>query len=59
MKLIRTISRIIQEADEAYSKACESYTDEKTLDELERKYNESLKLLEIYKKMNKKNLSKK
>lgn len=52
MKLIKTISKVIKEAEDAYNRASEEFVDEKTLDKLEKNYLESLRLLKIYKDVN-------
>lgn len=49
MKLLKTIKRIIQEAEEQYNLACESSTPLEELDRLEKRYQDSLKLLKLYK----------
>jgi hypothetical protein len=49
MKLIKTIEKIIQEAEEQYNHACESCVPVEELDKLEKNYRDSLKLLNIYK----------
>ena len=52
MKLIKTITKVIKEAEEAYNRASEEYVDEKTLEKLEKNYLESLRLMKIYKDVN-------
>lgn len=54
MKLLKTIEKLIKEAEDRYNSACENGTTIEELDKLERNYKESLKLLKIY-KSNKKN----
>ena len=49
MKLLSTIEKIIQEAEEQYYLACENTTPLKELDRLEKHYKDSLKLLKLYK----------
>lgn len=49
MKLLKTIEKIIQEAEEQYNNACESCVSVEELDRLEKHYNDSLKLLKFYK----------
>ena len=49
MKLLKTIEKIIQEAEEQYNNACESCVSVEELDRLERHYYDSLKLLKLYK----------
>lgn len=50
MKLLKTIKKLIQEAEEQYNLACEGNTPIEELDRLEKNYKNSLKLLSIYKK---------
>lgn len=60
MKLLKTITKIIQEAEEQYNMACETFTPVDELDRLESHYKDSLKLLKMYKSNeDKKNISKK
>jgi hypothetical protein len=49
MKLIKTIKRIIEEAEEQYNLACENATPIDELDRLEKQYKDSLRLLKLYK----------
>lgn len=49
MKLLSTIEKIIQEAEEQYNMACENITSLDELDRLEKHYKDSLKLLKLYK----------
>jgi hypothetical protein len=49
MKLLKTITKIIQEAEEQYNIACESCAPVDELDRLENHYKDSLKLLKMYK----------
>lgn len=49
MKLLKTIKRIIQEAEEQYLLACETNTPLEELDRLEKHYKDSQKLLKLYK----------
>jgi hypothetical protein len=53
MKLLKTIERMIKESEDAYNRAVESFADEKTLSKLEKQYEESLKLMEMYERMKK------
>ena len=53
MKLLKTIERMIRESEEAYTRAVENFADEKTVIKLEKQYLESLKLMEMYERMNK------
>lgn len=48
MKLLKTIKRIIQEAEEQYNAAVETNTPLEELDRLEKHYRDSLKLLKFY-----------
>ena len=48
MKLLKTIKRIIQEAEQQYNSACETNTPLEELDRLEKHYKDSLKLLKFY-----------
>lgn len=48
MKLLKTIKRIIQEAEEQYNAAVETNTPLEELDRLEKHYKDSLKLLKFY-----------
>lgn len=48
MKLLKTIKKIIQEAEEQYISACESNTPIEELDRLEKHYKDSLKLMKLY-----------
>jgi len=48
MKLLNTIQKIIQEAEEQYNNACESSVTVEELDRLEKHYKDSLKLLKLY-----------
>lgn len=54
MKLLKTIQKIIQEAEEQYNNACESCVTVEELDRLEKHYKDSLKLLKLYKSEEKK-----
>jgi hypothetical protein len=49
MKLLSTIEKIIQEAEDNYNNACEGATSIDELDRLEKQYKDSLKLLTFYK----------
>jgi DNA invertase Pin-like site-specific DNA recombinase len=55
MKLLNTIQKIIQEAEEQYNNACESSVTVEELDRLEKHYKDSLKLLKLYQSEVKKN----
>lgn len=48
MKLIKTIEKIIKEAEEAYNLALDSVVDEKELERIEKNYNDSLKLMRTF-----------
>lgn len=49
MKLLKTIKKIIQEAEEQYNAASETNTPLEELDRLEKHYRDSMKLLKLYK----------
>jgi hypothetical protein len=49
MKLIKTIKKIIEEAEQHYNSACEGSVSFDELDRLEKNYKDSLKLLKLYK----------
>jgi len=57
MKLLKTIKKLIQEAEEQYNIACERSTTIEELDRLEKNYKNSLKLLSIHKKSEEKKKS--
>lgn len=59
MKLIKTIKKIIQEAEEQYNAASETNTPLEELDRLEKHYRDSLKLLKFYNGKDKENKKKK
>ena len=48
MKLIKTIEKIIKEAEEAYNIALDSVVNEKELERLEKNYQDSLKLMRTF-----------
>lgn len=48
MKLLKTIKKIIQEAEEQYNSVCEGSVNLNEID-LEKHYKDSLKLLKLYK----------
>lgn len=50
MKLLKTIENIIKEAEEQYESASNSCVSDKELIRIEKNYQDSLKLLSIYKK---------
>jgi len=54
MKLLKTISNLVQEAKEAYELACEKGVEEKELIRLEKNYKESLKLFSLYESLSNK-----
>jgi len=56
MKLIKTIEKIIKEAEEAYNVALDSVVDEKELERLEKNYQDSLKLMKTFSQIKKTNL---
>jgi hypothetical protein len=53
MKLIKTIEKIIKEAEEAYNVALESVVNEKELERLEKNYRDSLKLMRTFNQIKK------
>jgi lipoate synthase len=53
MKLIKTIEKIIKEAEEAYNVALESVVNEKELERLEKNYRDSLKLMRTFNQVKK------
>jgi lipoate synthase len=55
MKLIKTIEKIIKEAEESYNNALEYVVDEKELSRIEKNYQDSLKLMETFNKIKKNN----
>jgi hypothetical protein len=56
MKLLKTIKKIIKEAEEQYNIACENNVSVDELDRLEKNYKDSLRLLKFFQdKENKKN----
>lgn len=56
MKLLKTIKKIIQEAEEQYNSASETNLSLEELDRLEKHYKDSLRILKLYnnKKVDKK-----
>jgi hypothetical protein len=58
MKLLKTITRVVLESQEAYELACEKGVNEKELERLEKNYNESLKLMRLYEGIGKKETEK-
>jgi hypothetical protein len=50
MKLIKTIQRLVEEAEQDYFSACDKCADERTIKRLEKNY---LDTLELVKKINK------
>ena len=48
MKLLKTIKKIIQEAEDQYNAASERNVPLEELDRLEKHYKDSLKLLKLY-----------
>lgn len=53
MKLLRTIKKLVKEAENNYYEASIGTNDPKEIEILETKLNESLRLLEIYKEIKK------
>lgn len=58
MKLLKTIKKIIQEAEEQYNSAVETNLPLEELDRLEKHYKDSLRLLKFYNVKNSKNKKK-
>lgn len=58
MKLLKTIKKMIKESEERYNNACDGLTPLEELDNLEKKYRDSLKLLKLYEVNEKKNKKK-
>ena len=58
MKLLKTIKKIIQEAEEQYNAASETNLPLEELDRLEKHYKDSLKLLKLYNSKKEKNNNK-
>jgi hypothetical protein len=52
MKLLKTIKKIIQEAEEQYNSAVETSLPLEELDRLEKHYKDSLRLLKFYNSKN-------
>lgn len=50
MKLLKTVSKVVEESKKIYEEACEKGVSEKELERLEKNYLESLRLLKILKK---------
>ena len=48
MKLLKTIKKIIEEAEEQYNMACQNSLPLEEIDKLEKHYNDSLKLMKLY-----------
>jgi hypothetical protein len=53
MKLLKTISRIVEESRSIYEDACDKGVNEKELERLEKNYRESLKLMNMYNQVKK------
>lgn len=54
MKLIKTIHKIVEEAKINYELACEKGEKQEKIDILERRYFDSLRLMKMFEKENKK-----
>jgi hypothetical protein len=59
MKLLKTITKIIEESERQLNSACESCVSVEELDRLEQNYKNSLKLLDLYQSKEKKKQFKK
>ena len=55
MKLVKTISKIVEEAKFNYEQACDRGEKPEKIDLLEKRYFDSIKLMKLYEKMSKKN----
>ena len=53
MKLLRTIEKMVTEAERAYEEACERGAKPQVLDKLEKNYLDSLKLMSLYENVEK------
>jgi hypothetical protein len=53
MKLLKTISRIVEDSKRIYEEACDKGVNEKELERLEKNYKESLKLMNMYNQVKK------
>lgn len=58
MKLLKTVTKLIEESKRALEEASERGVSEKELDRLEKNYTESLKLMKLCKEINKENINK-
>jgi hypothetical protein len=54
MKLLKTISMIVEDSKQIYEEACDKGVNEKELERLEKNYKESLKLMRLYGNLGKK-----
>ena len=54
MKLLDTIKHLIEEAENNYYEAASKATNAKEIEKLEKEFEDSLRLLEIYKRLDKK-----
>lgn len=54
MKLIKTIERLVEEAEQDYYSACDRCADERTLKRLEKNYLDTLELMKKINKIDKK-----
>ena len=59
MKLLKTITKIIEESERQLNSVCESCVSVEELDRLEQNYKNSLKLLDLYQSKEKKKQFKK
>mgnify|MGYP007071670353 CR=1 FL=1 len=57
MKLIKTIQRLVEEAEQDYFSACEKCADERTIKRLEKNYLDTLELVKKINKVEKDNLN--
>ena len=54
MKLLKTIKKLIEESERQYNSACENCAPIEEIDKLEKHYKDSLRLLNLYNKTEKK-----
>jgi hypothetical protein len=50
MKLLKTVSKLVEESKTRYEEACDRGVPEKELDKLEKNYRESLRLMRLINK---------
>jgi len=52
MKLLKTITRLVEEAESNYNLACDRGENPKVLEKLEKNYLDTLRLVKLYEKTN-------